>query len=122
MAGGTNDPPENRRHDRFPGTLTVQVTGDGTQRFGTIFQVSLGGAFLEVSPLPPVGSIVELRVVEGGARHTLHAEVRYRAANDVGPRGLEGVGVSWRDLSAEGRGLVERIVARAQVGRPLRGD
>jgi hypothetical protein len=122
MAGGTGDPPDNRRHDRFPGSLTVQVTGDGTQRFGTIFQVSLGGAFLEVSPLPAVGAVVELRVLEGGTHQTLRAEVRYRAATDAGPRGLEGVGVSWRELTPDGRGLVERIVARAQVGRPLRGE
>jgi hypothetical protein len=119
---GPGDPPENRRHDRFPGSLTVQVTGDGTQRFGTIFQISLGGAFLEVSPLPAVGALVELRVLEGGERHALRAEVRYRAANDVGPRGIEGVGVSWRELTPEGRGLVERIVSRAQVGKPLRGE
>ena len=113
---------EARRHERFRGTLTVAVSGDGTQRFGTIYEVSMGGAFLEVSPLPPVGGVVELRVVEGGAQTTLRAEVRYRASNDVGPRGLEGVGVSWRDLTPDGRALVERIVARAQVGRPLRGE
>jgi hypothetical protein len=29
--------------------------------------------------------------------------------------------VSWRELTTEGRTLVERIVARAQVGKPLRG-
>ena len=49
------------------------------------------------------------------------ASGRYRSASDVGPRGIEGVGVSWRELTAEGRTLVERIVARAQVGKPLRG-
>lgn len=122
MTVGGNDPPENRRHDRFPGTLTVQVTGDGTQRFGTIFEVSMGGAFLEVSPMPAVGSLVELRVLESGERQVLRAEVRYRAGNDTGPRGIEGVGVSWRELSPEGRLLVERIVGRAQVGKPLRGE
>lgn len=115
------DPQDNRRHERFSGTLTVQVTGDGTQRFGTIYEVSLGGAFLEVSPLPAVGATVAINVVENGERLTLHAEVRYRVASDMGARGIEGVGVSWRELSMEGRALVERLVGRAQIGKPLRG-
>ena len=110
-----------RRHERFRGTLTVQVSGDGTSRFGTIYEVSLGGAYLEVSPLPAVGAVIEVRVVEGGARHTLYGEVRYREASDLGARGGEGVGVSWRELSTEGRSLVERLVGRAQLGKPLRG-
>jgi hypothetical protein len=115
------DPQENRRHDRFPGTLTVQVTGDGTQRFGTIYEVSLGGAFLEVSPLPAVGNVVDIVVVESAARTIVRAEVRYRVASDVGARGIEGVGVSWRELGPDGRALVERLVGRAQAGKPLRG-
>ncbi len=115
------EPQELRRHERYAGTLTVQVAGDGTQRFGTIYEISLGGAFLEVSPLPAVGVLVDIHVVEGGARHTLHAEVKYRVASDVGPRGIEGVGVSFRDLEPESRSLVERLVGRAQAGKPLRG-
>src|SRR5512143_3810502 len=111
-----------RRHERFRGTLTVQVSGDGTRRFGTIYEVSLGGAYLEVSPLPAVGAIVDVTIIEGGVRHTLAAEVRYREASDVGARGVEGVGVSWRELDAGGRGLVERLVGRAQLGKPLRGS
>lgn len=112
---------DHRRHDRFPGTLTVQVGGDGTLRFGTIYEVSLGGAFLEVSPLPAEGASVELTVVEAGVRYVLHAEVRYREVSEIGMRGVEGVGVAWRELSAAGRGLVERLVGRAQLGKPLRG-
>ncbi len=112
---------DHRRHERFAGTLTVQVGGDGTQRFGTIYEVSLGGAYLEVSPLPAVGASVEVTIVEAGRRYVLPAEVRYREASAIGPRGVEGVGVSWRELSAEGRSLVERLVGRAQLGKPLRG-
>jgi hypothetical protein len=81
----------------------------------------MGGAFVEVSPLPAVGAAVDINVVEGGARTTLGARVRYRVASDVGARGIEGVGISWRELSADGRALVERLVGRAQVGKPLRG-
>src|SRR5688572_11050465 len=112
---------ELRRHDRFGGTLTVQVTSDGTQRFGTVYEVSLGGAFLEVSPLPAVGALVEIIIVEGGLRHTLRAEVKYRAASEAGARGLEGAGVAWADLGPDGVALVERLVARASAGKPLRG-
>jgi hypothetical protein len=115
------EPQDNRRHERFAGTLTVQVSGDGTQRFATIYEVSLGGAFLEVSPLPAVGATVDINVVESGERATLRAEVRYRVASDVTARGIEGVGVSWKDLGPEGRALVELLVGRAQVGKPLRG-
>jgi PilZ domain-containing protein len=112
---------EARRHERFRGTLTVAVSGDGTQRFGTIYEVSMGGAFLEVSPLPQVGAVVNIQIVEGGERRTLIAEVRYRENSDIGARGVEGVGVAWKELNPEGRALVERLVGRAQLGKPLRG-
>jgi hypothetical protein len=113
---------DHRRHERFPGTLTVQVGGDGTHRFGTIYEVSLGGAFLEVSPLPAIGAAVDVTIVESGLRHVLRAEVRYREASEIGPRGVEGVGISWRELTEDGRSLVDRLVGRAQLGKPLRGD
>jgi len=112
---------EFRRHERYAGTLTVQMTGDGTQRFGTVYEVSLGGAFVEVSPLPAVGALVEIVVLEGGVRQKLRAEVKYRVASDIGARGIEGVGLSWFELPLEGRELVERLVTRAAAGKPLRG-
>jgi hypothetical protein len=113
---------DNRRHARFAGTLTVKVVGDGTQRFGTIYEISSGGAFLEVSPLPAVGAIVDVSINCDGERHLLRAEVRYRAASEVGPRGLEGVGVEWQEVSAAARALIERLIERAQTGKPLRGE
>jgi hypothetical protein len=116
------EPQELRRHERYGGTLTVQVTADGTQRFGTVYEVSLGGAFLEVSPLPAADATVDLIIVEGGRRHTLRASVKYRMASEAGARGIEGVGVAWGELDADGRALVERLVARAAAGKPLRGD
>jgi hypothetical protein len=111
-----------RRFDRFGGSLTVQVTGDGTRRFGTIYEISAGGAFLEVSPLPAVGSHVDIEVMLDGVRHVLAAEVRYRTASDIGPRGLEGIGVAWIEGGAAARELVALLVERAQLGRPLRGE
>ena len=114
-------PPENRRHDRFRGTLTVQVVGPATQTFGTIYEVSEGGAFLEVSPLPPVGAHIRIEALVDGERASLPAEVRYRLATETGPRGLEGVGVAWGELSPDERELIGRLVERAQAGKPLRG-
>ena len=114
------EPQEFRRHERYAGTLTVQMTGDGTQRFGTLYEISLGGAFVEVSPLPAIGALVDIVVVEGGTRQILRAEVKYRVASDVGIRGIEGVGLAWSDLSLDGRALVERLVSRAAAGKPLR--
>lgn len=111
-----------RRFDRFGGSLTVQVMGDGTRRFGTIYEISVGGAFLEVSPLPAVGGRVTIEIVVDGARRVLSAEVRYRVSGDVGPRGLEGIGVAWLDLAAADKELVAVLCERAQMGRPLRGD
>jgi len=111
-----------RRFDRFGGTLTVQVTGDGTRRFGTIYEISAGGAFLEVSPLPAVGGHVDIEVVLDGIRHNLRAEVRYRVAGDVGPRGLEGIGVAWQELGPAEQEIVTRLLERAQQGQPLRGE
>jgi hypothetical protein len=112
---------EHRRHERHRCALTVQVSGEGTRRFATMLEVSLGGAYLQVSPLPAVGAVVDVAIVEGGVRQVVQAEVRYREASEMGPRGVEGVGVSWRDGDAAGRGLIERLVERAQLGRPLRG-
>jgi hypothetical protein len=112
-----------RRHERYSATLTVQVTGGGTQRFGTIYEVSLGGAFLEVSPLPPVGTLIQIIITRGdGSRSHLAADVRYYASGLTGPRGLEGVGIAWHELGPEEIALVEDLVARAQSGRPLRDE
>ena len=115
------DPNEHRRHERFRGTLTVQVVGDGTQRFGTLYEISAGGAFLEVSPLPAAGAEIRIGVVTDGERTFLPAQVRYRLASELGPRGLEGVGVAWGDLSPAEKQLVDRLIGRAQAGKPLRG-
>jgi hypothetical protein len=113
---------DNRRFTRFHGTLTVKVLGDGTQRFGTIYEISQGGAFLEVSPLPAVGALVEVSISSDGERHVLQAVVRYRAASEIGPRGLEGVGVEWQDPSPAAKVLIEKLIERAQTGKPLRGS
>jgi hypothetical protein len=115
------DASDNRRHERFRATLTIQVVGDGTQRFGTLYEISAGGAFLEVSPLPATGAAIRVGVVVDGERLFLPAQVRYRLASELGPRGLEGVGVQWGELSQLERALVDRLIARAQAGRPLRG-
>jgi PilZ domain-containing protein len=115
------EPTDSRRHERFRGTLTVQVVGDGTQRFATLYEISTGGAFLEVSPLPAVGAWVAITVVEGATRTVLPAEVRYRLASEVGPRGLEGVGVAWGALGPAETALLDRLILRAQAGKPLRG-
>ena len=112
---------ESRRHERFAGTLTVKVEGDGTQRYGTIYEISQGGAFLEVSPLPIVGGLIRIVINEGKIRHALGAEVRYRVSSEIGPRGIEGVGVSWIDPTPEQEQLIARLVERAQTGLPLRG-
>jgi hypothetical protein len=115
-------PPESRRHQRFLGTLTVQVVAPVTSTFGTLYEVSTGGAFLEVSPLPPIGAVVTLHLLVDGKRSALEAEVRYRMSTEVGPRGLEGVGLSWLDPGPEQRALIELLVGRAQEGRALRGE
>jgi PilZ domain len=112
---------ESRRHERFAGTLTVKVEGDGTQRYGTIYEISQGGAFLEVSPLPIVGILIRIVINEGKVRHALGAEVRYRVSSEIGPRGIEGVGVSWIGLDAEQVQLIQRLLERASSGQPLRG-
>jgi len=114
-------PPENRRHDRFRGTLTVQVVSPDTHTFGTIYEISEGGAFLEVSPLPSVGVIIGVQVLVDCVRSSLPAEVRYRLSTETGPRGLEGVGVAWQELSATDGELLGRLIDRAQAGKPLRG-
>ena len=114
-------PIENRRHPRYRGTLTVQVISSATHTFGTLYEISAGGAFIEISPLPQVGTIVTVAIQVDGERMNLPAEVRYRLATEVGPRGLEGVGVCWTELTPAETDMVLRVVERAQTGRPLRG-
>lgn len=109
-----------RRYERYPSTLTVQVTGDGTTRFGTIYEISLGGAFLEVSPLPEVGANVTVVVTLPAGRFVFQAEVRYYASGLSGPRGMEGVGVAWLSPGAPEQAILADFVERARSGRPLR--
>ncbi len=116
-----SQPTDSRRHERFCGTLTVQVVGDGTHRFGTLYEISVGGAFIEVSPLPAVGAAIAVTVISDGERIVLPAEVRYRLASELGPRGLEGVGVEWGELGPDEKDMLDRFIARAQAGKPLRG-
>jgi hypothetical protein len=113
-------PPENRRHQRFRGTLTVQVVSSATHSFGTLYEISEGGAFIEISPLPAVGAIITVGLLVDGERMSLPAEVRYRLATEVGPRGLEGVGVCWTELTVPEKDMITRVVERAQAGKPLR--
>ena len=113
---------ENRRHQRFEGTLTVHVGGDGINRFGTICEVSQGGAFLAVSPVPAVGSQVQLTVRSREREVSLPAEVRYYCSGLRTLRGLEGVGIAWLRLGVFEQAFVAEIIARAQAGRPLRDE
>jgi hypothetical protein len=113
-------PNETRRHPRYRGILTVQVRWGVSSAFGTLYELSEGGAFVEFSPLPPVGTVVSLLIVTDGLRHELRGEVRYRLATEVGPRGLEGVGLSWHEHGPAERALVSRLLERAQAGKPLR--
>jgi hypothetical protein len=113
---------ENRRFQRFEGTLTVHVSGDGIQRFGTICEVSQGGAFLAVSPVPAVGSTVLLTVKCRERQVSLAAEVRYYSSGLRTARGLEGVGIAWAHLGADEQAFVAEIISRAAAGRPLRDE
>lgn len=112
-----------RRHERYAATLTVQVEREGHRRFATIYEVSLGGAFLEISPPPAVGVVLTIVIAwTGGREILLPAQVRYYSGDDRGPRGMEGVGIAWKNLDAERQALVAALVERAQTGRALRGD
>jgi PilZ domain len=115
--------PHQRRHPRYPGTLTVQVFRDGAPpAFGTIYEISAGGAFLEVTPIPPVGGTIAIEVRDGARRVRLPAEVRYYVSAIDGPRGLGGVGLLWKDLAGDSEALVNVLVERAAAGKPLRSD
>lgn len=94
----------------------MQVVRDGVRRFGTIHQVSLGGAFVEVAPAPPVGTIVDVVVWrDASTRVILPAEARYAKRDGDAPCGFAGIGVAWGELDANQRAVVETIVARARV-------
>lgn len=113
---------ETRRHARYAATLTVQVERDGARRFATIFDISLGGAFLEMASAPSVGEKITVIVMRQGRKEVrLTAEVRYYASAN-GRRGMDGVGLAWKGLDSEGNAFVAVLVERAQAGKPLRDD
>ena len=110
-----------RIHTRYPGTLTVQVERDGVRCFALISQLSLGGAFIEMSPPPPMGTRLVIIVTRSGGRTLrLAALSRYAASESVAEVEVAGFGVQWKDLDEEARAFVRELVNRAQAALPLR--
>lgn len=111
-----------RLHERYPNTLTVQIerARRGERIYGMLYELSLGGAFIQLDGGAP-GEMLTVQVTALGRTVVFVAEVRYVAAEGGdGPRGLGGVGVAWRRVDAGQRLFLEEIIARVQAGLPLR--
>jgi PilZ domain len=91
---------ERRQHDRS--RLIVDVHFDGGESTGVASStdISLGGLYLSTHTEIPVGAILALRIPLGDDHVVVKGEVVYTNPG-------KGVGVKFRDLSAEARKSLE---------------
>lgn len=109
-----------RLHERYRGSLTVQLERDGVRRFATIYDMSRGGAFLEIHPAPPPGTSLTIFIARPDGRAlSFPCEARHsRFDRDLD---LSGVGVAWGDLDDEARAYLDELLARAAAAQRFRG-
>ena len=100
--GSTTD--ERRHYDRS--RLIVDVSFDGGDATGVAStkDISLGGLYMSTQTEIPSGKTLALRLDLGGQQVILKGDVVYSNPG-------HGVGVRFRDLSAEDRALIEQGVA-----------
>lgn len=97
---------EQRWSTRTPVTMDVDLIYDGEEIACKTRNVSLGGVFLDASPVAPVDAVVELTfklgVGERRTKHKMKARVVYAASG--------GMGLMFRDFdSASFRSLQELV-------------
>jgi len=97
-------PDDRRQYDRS--RLIVEVFFDGKDQTGiaSTKDISVGGLYMNTQSELPESSVLLLRIPVGKKQVVVNAEVVYSNPG-------HGVGVRFRDLSAEDRALIEQGAA-----------
>ena len=101
---------ERRRHDRL--ALKVPVDYSSVDAFFTEFTTNIneGGMFIEMDTPPELGTDVALQFRLPGEEQPLQVEGRVAWISDGKADSPAGAGVEFKNLSAEAREQINRIV------------
>ena len=97
---------DRREHDRSRLIVDVHFNGGESTGVASGKDISLGGLYMSTRTEIPVGATLALRIPVAGNHVVVKGEVVY--ANPG-----KGVGVKFRDLSAEARRSLEQEIPRA---------
>ena len=110
---------ENRKHERVPSDFFVRATvpGEKAGRRIACRNLSLGGAFLEMSEPPARGTAIRLvlELVPVGTSIGLEAEVVWARPEMPDRQFPAGVGVRFINLDDKARSLLEQTVEILQA-------
>lgn len=105
---------ENRKHERVPSDFFVRATypGDQSGRRTTCTNLSMGGAFLEMTEPPPKGTVIHLVLELAPVNQTIgvKAEVIWVRPEMPDQQFSAGVGVRFVNLDADARNLIEKTL------------
>jgi hypothetical protein len=108
----TNEEPEpfsseeRRQHDRSRLIVDVHFDGGESTGIASSKDISLGGLYMSTHTEIPVGAMLALRIPLAGDHVVVKGEVVYTNPG-------KGVGVKFRDLSAEARKSLEQELPQA---------
>ncbi len=108
----TNEEPEpfsseeRRQHDRSRLIVDVHFDGGESTGIASSKDISLGGLYMSTHTEIPVGAMFALRIPLAGDHVVVKGEVVYTNPG-------KGVGVKFRDLSAEARKSLEQELPQA---------
>jgi hypothetical protein len=108
-------PVERRRYARYPVALAVRVGASSGARFGTMYDISVGGAFVALDPAVPVHSALTITILlHDHSELVLDGEVRHASsAPGASADRVSGIGVEFRLADPKARrrlvSLVERV-------------
>lgn len=102
--------PQRREHARIHVELTVDFESEHTFYAGSALNLAVGGLFIATPNPLPVGYVVSLKLALPTGRIAAEAEVMWTAEAPPESRGLSGMGVRFRDISAVDKVRVEAFI------------
>jgi len=99
-------PDDRRQHDRSRLIVDVHFDGADSTGLASTKDISRGGLYLATQTRIPVGATLAMRIPLGRDHVVVKGEVVYSNPG-------EGVGVKFRDLSAEALALIESSLPQA---------
>lgn len=88
------------------------------QYSGCIHDLSEGGAFVETKAPAPTGSLVAIRLKLSPVELRLEAAVTHHGWYMTAVRNFDGVGVQFRNLTAQARDVLKNLIARSARPAP----